>query len=113
MSRNYKEAHDKIWGGYDYPSKHDYDYPSEHEAEFRAFEEQVKSTELLTSVEAPVHILDFEEAATLGCGDKVQVFLGQVRSKLDLSQSYNIFQDHFMSRFDSISLVQDLMTNLW
>jgi hypothetical protein len=94
-SRNFEETRDKIWGSFNDPSELEAEVNAANSrsaliSEFRALEEQVKSTELLTSVEAPVYLLDYEEAMKLECGDKVQVFPDQVRSQPDFVRKLTI-----------------------
>ncbi|KAJ7198704.1 P-loop containing nucleoside triphosphate hydrolase protein [Mycena pura] len=82
-SRKLKGTSDKIWGNFN-------DASDEAEVNTvncsRSTSSLIsESTELLTSVETPVYLLDYGEAMKLECGDKVQVFPDQAR-------------EHFMSR---------------
>ena len=113
-SRKLKETSDKIWGSFkdasDEAEVNTVNCSRSTSSLISEFEEQAKSTELLTSVETPVYLLDYGEAMKLECGDKVQVFPDRVRSQPEFVKKANKFQarEHFMSRFD-FSHAQDLM----
>ncbi|KAJ7197557.1 SNF2 family N-terminal domain-containing protein [Mycena pura] len=79
-SKKLKGTSDKIWGSFNDASEVNPGNCSRSTSSLIS-----ESTELLTSVETPVYLLDYGEAMKLECGDKVQVFPDQAR-------------EHFMSR---------------
>jgi hypothetical protein len=88
-----RSTFDKIW-----------DVHPESEAEDNAMPPST-ALELLTAVDAPLYVLDDEEAASLKPGNKVQISPDPVSSKRSFVREANDFQEHFMSRFDSILIL--------